>query len=109
MYVALAQVVVQLAGDGVGLADLLRLEALALQHVVEIGVAADVQLHGAFQAHAALAEEASQHTMHDGGAYLAFDVIADHGKIGLFDALLPVMLAPDEDRNEVDQAASSLV
>ncbi len=102
MHIPLAQVVVELAGNCVGLADLLRLQALALQHVVKVGVAADVQLHGAFQAHAALAEEARQHAMHNGCPDLALDVVTDHREIGLFEALLPVLFAPDEDRNAVD-------
>ena len=37
-----------------GLRDLLRLEALALEHVEEVGVAAEVQLVGAVDAHAAV-------------------------------------------------------
>ena len=77
--VAFAQVVVKLGGDGVGLADLLRLEAGALQHVVEVHVAAEVELVGAVDAHAALAEEAGQHAVGDGGAHLALDVVADDG------------------------------
>ena len=49
VHVVGAHVVVELAGDGVGLADLLGLEALALEHVEEVGVAADVELVGALE------------------------------------------------------------
>jgi len=47
-------------GDGVGLRDLLRVEALALEHVEEVHVAADVELRGVLHLDAALVEEAGK-------------------------------------------------
>ena len=61
----------ELAGDGVGLGDLLRLQPLALEHVQEVGVAAEVELVGAVEPHAAVAEEVGEHAVGDGGADLA--------------------------------------
>ena len=60
---SVVDLVVEHAGDGVGLADLLGLEALALEHVQEVGVAAEVQLVGAVEADAAIHEQARQHAM----------------------------------------------
>ncbi len=47
---------VELAGHRLGLGDLLGFQALALQHVLEVGVAADIELVGALQLHAAFAK-----------------------------------------------------
>ena len=62
--------IVEHARHRVRLADLLRLEALPLEHVQEIGVAAEVQLVGAVETHAAVHEEAREHAMRDRGADL---------------------------------------
>src|SRR5579864_596903 len=80
------------------LARLFRERGVNLERTMQLNVGGntDVQLHSAFQAHAALAEEARQHAMHNGCPHLALDVIADHGEIGLFETLLPVRFAPDE-------------
>ena len=77
-------------GDGVGLADLLGLQALALQHVEEVRVAAEVELAGVLQPHAALAHEPRELAVHDGRADLALDVVADDGQAPLAEAVLPV-------------------
>ena len=84
----------------------LRLEALALEHVEEVGVAADVELAGALELDAALAHEAGEHAVDDGGADLALDVVADDRHAGLDEALLPVGLAGDEDGDAVDHGAA---
>ena len=96
-----ADVVVEHRGDRVRLRDLLRLEALALEHVQEVGVAADVELHRAVEVHAAVAEERRQHAVGDRGADLRLDVVADDGHARLLEALLPVLLARDEDGHAV--------
>src|SRR5438094_515422 len=62
--------IVEHARHRVRLADLLRLEALPLEHVQEIGVAAEVQLVGAVETHAAVHEEAREHALRDRGADL---------------------------------------
>ena len=77
------ELVVELAGDGLGLRDLLRLEALALEHVLEVHVAADVELVGAVEHHAAVLEEAGEDAVDDGGADLALDVVADDRHAGI--------------------------
>ena len=97
---------IELAGDRIRLADLLRLQTLALQHVEEVGVAAEVQLIRAIQAHAAIFKQARQHAMRDRRADLALDVVADDGQPGFFKAALPVFLAGDEHRNAVDERAA---
>src|SRR4051794_2472826 len=80
--VALAEVVVEHRRDRVRLRDLLRLETLALEHVQEVRVAADVQLHRLVEMHAALAEERRQHAVRDRGADLRLDVVADDRHTG---------------------------
>ena len=69
--------VVEHRGDGVRLGDLLGLEALALEHVEEVGVAAEVELVGPVEADAAVHEQAGQHAVADRRADLALDVVAD--------------------------------
>ena len=72
VHVALApQVVGEVGGDGLGLGDLLGLQALALEHVLEVHVAADVELVGAVEHHAAVLEQLGQHAVGDRGADLA--------------------------------------
>ena len=52
-------------------------EPLALQHVLEVHVAAEVELVGAVERHAPVLEEAGEDAVHDRGADLALDVVAD--------------------------------
>ena len=87
------------------LADLLGLQALALEHVEEVRVAAEVELVGAVDADAAVAEEAGEDAVDDGGADLALDVVADDGDAGDAEAVGPVFLAGDEDGDAVDEGA----
>ena len=77
VHVLRAEVVVEHRRDRVRLRDLLRLEALALEHVQEVRVAADVQLHRLVEVHAALAEERGQDAVRDRRADLRLDVVAD--------------------------------
>ncbi len=103
-----AQVVIELARHSVGLRDLLGLQPVALEHVVEVGVAADVQLHRALEPHAALAEEPRQRAVNDRRADLTLDVVADDRQPLRLEALAPVLLAPNEDGDAVDEAAAGL-
>src|SRR5713101_3122796 len=82
MDVVLTQIIVQLTRHGVGLTDLLRLQALA--------------------------EEPRQHAMHNCCPDLAFDIVTDHRQIGLFEALLPVLFAGNEHRNAVYETCTCL-
>ena len=93
-------------GHRVGLGDLLGLQALALEHVEEVHVAADVELRGAQQLDAALVEEPGQHAVGDGGADLRLDVVADDRQARLLEALVPVVLARDEHRDAVHERRS---
>src|SRR5713226_527117 len=108
MDVVLTQIIVQLTRHGVGLTDLLRLQALALEHIIEVSIAANIQLHRAFQLYPALAEEPRQHAMHNCCPDLAFDIVTDHRQIGLFEALLPVLFAGNEHRNAVYETCTCL-
>ncbi len=76
----------QHGGDGAGLGNLLGFQAVAFEHVHEIGVAAKVELVGVVQFNAAVNEQAGQHAVQDGGAHLALDVVADDGQILLDEA-----------------------
>ena len=81
--------VLDLAGDGLGLRDLLRLEALALEHVLEVHVAADVELVGVVEGQAAVLEQAGQDPVDDGRAHLALDVVTHDGHPGVAELLGP--------------------
>ena len=54
----------------------------------------------------ALAHEAGEHPVDDGGAHLGLDVVADDRQAALDEPLLPVLLPGDEDRDAVDQGAA---
>jgi hypothetical protein len=108
VHVVVADLVVDHAGDRVRLADLLRLEALALEHVEEVGVAAEVQLVGAVDPHAAVHEQAGEDAVGDRRADLALDVVADDRQAGIGEAALPVRLAADEDRDGVHERDAGL-
>ena len=100
------QRIVELAGHRAGLGDLLGLQPLALQHVVEVHVAAEVELVGPVELHATLAEQVGQHTVEDRRADLALDVVADDRQPAVGEALGPVRLRGDEDRDAVDECAA---
>ena len=93
----LAEVVLERRLDRVRLRDLLRLQPLPLEHVHEVGVAAEVELVGAVELDAALAEERRQDAVRDRRADLRLDVVADDRQAGVLEPLLPVGLARDED------------
>ena len=96
----------ELAGDGVGLGDLLRFQPTPVQHIVEIHVAAEVQLVGSIEADSPVVEQAGQHPMHDGGPDLALDVVADQRELSFAEAAGPVVRRGDEDRDAVHQGAT---
>src|SRR5205809_4936296 len=98
--------VVEHARHRVRLADLLRFETLALEHVEKVGVASEVELIGPIESHAAIHEEPREHAMRDRGAHLGLDVVADDRQVLLGKALLPVRLTRDEHRNAVDEGAA---
>src|SRR4051794_21200364 len=106
--VVLRQLVAHDRGDRVRLGNLLGLEPLALEHVVEVHVAADVELRGAQHLHAALVEEARERAVDDRRADLRLDVVADDRQAGLAEAPVPVVLARDEDRDAVHEGAAGL-
>src|SRR5260370_17268904 len=75
MYVISTQFIVELARHSIGLTDLLRLQTLALQHIIEISVAPDIELHRSLQLHAAFAQDPCQPSMHNFCPYLPFYVL----------------------------------
>src|SRR5699024_7536926 len=46
--------ILQVGGHGLGFGNLLGFQAVAVQHVFKVHVAADIELHGALEAHAAV-------------------------------------------------------
>ena len=68
----------QVARDRLRLGDLLRLEPPALEHVLEVHVAADVKLVRAVEHEPALLEQSRENTVSDGRTELALDVVADN-------------------------------
>ena len=95
----------QLRLHAVGLADLLAHQALALEHVEEVGVPAEVELVRVLELDPAFAEEVGQDAMDDGCAHLRLDVVTDDRHAGLAEAGLPVVLAGDEHRHAVHHRA----
>src|SRR4029079_6047278 len=93
---------------GVRLRDLLGVEPLALEHVQEVGIAAEIELVCPIDADAANREESGQDSMGDGRADLALDVVANDRNAALLESVRPVFLAGDEDRNAVDEHAARL-
>ena len=66
-------------------------EAVGLQHVVEVHVAADVQLVRAVEGDAAVGEGAGEDAVHVRRAELALDVVADQGEPGRAEAFAPLL------------------
>src|SRR5206468_1091770 len=89
------EAVLDLARDRLGLGDLLRLQSLTLEHVLEVHVAAEVELVGPVDGEAPVFEEPGQDTVHDGGANLALDVVPDDGHAGHFELGGPFGVAGD--------------
>src|SRR5579883_529450 len=99
---------IELAHHRLGLRNLFRFEPLPLQHVAEIGIAAEIQLVSSIEPDAALAEKIGQDAMNDGRADLALDIVADQRQLLLLEALPPLRLGGDEDRNAIDEGAARL-
>src|ERR671919_498766 len=100
--------IAELALHRLGLRHLLRGEALALQHVLEVHVSAEVQLVGAVQPDAAVLEELGQHPVDDRRADLRLDVIADDRQAGVAEKLRPLGIRGDESRGAVDESATGV-
>ena len=98
----------ELGGDSLRLGYLLRFQALALEHVHEIGVTTKIKLIGAIQPHAAIAEKIRQDTMGDRRADLRFDVVANNRQTGFLETPLPVRLRGDENRDAIDETTPRL-
>src|SRR4051812_12113190 len=96
MHVARRKGNVELARHGLRLGNLLGLQALALEHVLEIRVAAEIELIGPVETDAALAKQVGQDAMDDGGSDLALDVVAHDRKATLLEALAPFGIGRDE-------------
>ena len=103
MDVAGADVPAHLRGDRLSLGDLLGLQPIALQHVLEVHVAADVELVGPIDSDAAVLEQLRKHSVGDGGAYLGLDVVANDRDTSVFELLGPLGSSRDEDRKRVHE------
>src|ERR1700716_478600 len=108
MHILLTWLVIELAGHRVRLADLLGFQALTLQHIIEVCIAADVELHCPFQFYAAFAKEERQDAMDDGRPNLALNIVSNHGHMRLLEAFLPVGFARNKDWNTVNKADTCL-
>ena len=108
MWTRPADAVVELAGHRLGLRDLLRLEPLALEHVHEVHVAAEVELVGLLDFDTAVFEEAGEVAVDDRGADLGLDVVADDRHTGIDKALRPLRVRGDEHGDAVDEPNSGL-
>src|SRR5699024_8795357 len=101
--IAIGQLGARIRGHGLGLRNLLRLEALAFEHVLEVHVAADVELVGAVEDDAAVLEQLRHHTVGDGRTDLGLDVVADDRDSGGTELLVPFLGPGDEDGQSVDE------
>ncbi len=108
MDVPLLQRVVELTDDSPRLGYLLGRQPLWFQHVVEIHVAAKVQLIRPVQPHSPILKQPRQNPMDDSSADLTLDIIPDHGQPPLLEATLPVLLPGDEHRHAVHQTTASV-
>ena len=103
MDVAFRELRGRVGGDGLGLGDLLGLEAFAFKHVLEVHVAADVELVGAVQDDAAVFEQFGHDAVRDGCADLRLDVVTDDGHAGFAELLGPFGGSGDEHWECVDE------
>ena len=90
-------------GDGLSLGDLLGFQAIALEHVLEVHVATNVELVGAVQDNAAVFEQLSHDAVRDGCTDLALDVIAHDRHAGCGELVGPFLGAGNEDGEGVDE------
>ena len=103
VHVARVDLRIDIAHDRLRLRDLLRLQATALEHVLEVHVAADIQLVGAVEDQSALLEESREHPVGDGRPELALDVVPDDGHPRGGELRGPFRVARDEHREGVDE------
>ena len=108
MHIMRVHVVRHHGSDRTGLGNLLGLQTGTLQHVHEVHVAADIELVGAIETHAAILEQASQHTVGDGGADLRLDIVADNRHTGITELLRPLRIGGDEHRQAVHERAAGI-
>src|SRR5215207_6248891 len=101
--VVVGDALVDLARDRLRLRDLLGLQPLPLEHVLEVHVAAEVQLVCAVDRDAAILEQAGEHAVHDGRPYLALDVVPDDRHASLLEPRSPLGVTSDEHRDGVDE------
>ncbi len=99
---------IHLGGDGLGLADLLRLQPVTVEHVLEVHVAADVQLVGVVECGATVLEEAGQDPVDDCCANLGLDVVTDDRHASGTELLGPLRVRRDEHRDGVDEGHTSV-
>ena len=95
-------------GDGAGLGNLLGFQTLALKHVHEVHVAADIELVRAVEAHATVLEQAGEHTVRNGRANLALDIVADDRQTGLAELVSPLRVGGDEHWQAVHERAAGI-
>ena len=97
-----------LRGHCLRLGDLLRLEALTLEHVLEVHVATDIELVRAVEDDAAVLEELRHDPMRDGGAHLALDVVSHDRQTGCLELRGPLGITGDEHRKGVHEGAACI-
>ena len=91
----------KLGCDCLRLGNFLRFQPLALQHVQEIGVAAEIELILAIKPDATFAKQIREHAMCDCRAYLRFHVVTDDGQPAFSEPSLPVFLRRNKHRNAI--------
>ena len=103
MDVLRAEIVFEVRRHGLRLGDLFGLKTVTLEHVLEVHVAADIELVGAVEHHAAVFEQLGHDTVCDGCADLALDVVTDDRDAGVFELLGPHGVRSDEHGERVDE------
>src|SRR5215471_3130919 len=90
--------------NGFGLGSFLRAEPGPAQHIEEIGVAAGVELIGAFDFDAALPEKIDNGAMKHSRTELRFDVVTNNGEVFVGKTFGPGRIAGDENGDIVDES-----
>ena len=100
--------VLQVRGNSLGLGNLLGFQTVSIKHVLEVHVAADVELHGALQAHATVFKKLRHHAVSNGGTNLGLNVIADNRNARIRELLRPLGVGGNKDRQGVDESTAGI-
>ena len=100
--------ILQVRSNSLSLGDLLGFQTVAVQHVFKIHVAADIELHGALEAHAAVFKELGHHAVGNRCADLGLDVITNNRNASVGELLSPLRIGGNKDWQGIDESTASI-